>query len=190
MFSRSGTVCSGTRSTISSPKPSRPPYLRRVVGHQPHRRDAEVDEDLRADAVLARVGREAELEVRLDGVAALVLQRVGAQLVAEPDARGPRGRGGRRPRRGPASATRSSAASSCAPQSQRSEPNTSPVRHSECTRTSTLSCPATSPRTNARCSLAVEQRLEHVGGEVAVLRRDARLGDAAHQLLVGGGGSG
>ena len=60
--------------------------LRRVVRHQPHRRDAEVDEDLRADAVLARVGREAELEVGLDGVAAFVLQRVRAQLVAEPDA--------------------------------------------------------------------------------------------------------
>ena len=47
---------------------------------------AEVDEDLRADAVLARVGREAELHVGLDGVAALVLQRVGADLVAEADA--------------------------------------------------------------------------------------------------------
>ena len=48
--------------------------------------DAEVDEHLRADAVLARVGGEAELHVGLDGVAALVLQRVGADLVAEADA--------------------------------------------------------------------------------------------------------
>ena len=31
---------------------------------------------------------------------------------------------------------------------------------------------------------AVEQALEHVGGEVAVLRRDARLGHPAHQLLA------
>ena len=31
---------------------------------------------------------------------------------------------------------------------------------------------------------AVEQRLEHVGGEVAVLGRDARLGHAAHELLA------
>ena len=38
-----------------------------------------------------------------------------------------------------------SAASSCGPQSQRSEPNTSPVRHSECTRTSTSSPSETSP---------------------------------------------
>ena len=31
---------------------------------------------------------------------------------------------------------------------------------------------------------AVEQRLEHVAGEVAVAGRDARLGDPAHQLLA------
>ena len=48
--------------------------------------DAEVDEHLRPDAVLARVGGEAELDVRLDGVPALVLERVGADLVAEADA--------------------------------------------------------------------------------------------------------
>ena len=30
----------------------------------------------------------------------------------------------------------------------------------------------------------VEQRLEHVRGEVAVLRRDPRLGDPADELLV------
>ena len=30
----------------------------------------------------------------------------------------------------------------------------------------------------------VEQRLEHVRGEVAVLRRDARLRHAAHELLA------
>ncbi|SKZ84039.1 Uncharacterised protein [Mycobacteroides abscessus subsp. abscessus] len=53
-------------------------------------------------------------------------------------------------------ATISIAASSCGPQSQRSDPNTSPVRHSECTRTSTSlpvpSSPAMSPITNATCS--------------------------------------
>src|SRR4051794_39031993 len=42
--------------------------LGRVVRHQPHLADAEVAEDLRADAVAAGVGREAELEIRLDGV--------------------------------------------------------------------------------------------------------------------------
>ena len=47
---------------------------------------AQVGEDLRADAVVAQVGGEAELQVRLDGVEPAVLQRVGAQLVREPDA--------------------------------------------------------------------------------------------------------
>ena len=37
---------------------------------------------------------------------------------------------------------------------------------------------------------AVEQRLEHVGGEVAVLRRDARLATRGARASRGGGGSG
>src|SRR6059036_122372 len=41
---------------------------------------------------------------------------------------------------------------SCQPQSHRAEPNTSPVRHFECMRTSTRDCPATSPYTSATCS--------------------------------------
>ena len=53
---------------------------------QPHGGDAEVDEDLRADAVLAAVDGQAEVDVGLDGVAALVLERVGPELVAEADA--------------------------------------------------------------------------------------------------------
>src|SRR5918993_1816052 len=60
--------------------------LRWVVCHQPHGGDAQVDEDLRPDAVLAAVDREAEGEVGVDGVVALVLQLVGPQLVAEADA--------------------------------------------------------------------------------------------------------
>ena len=39
--------------------------------------------------------------------------------------------------------------SSCDPQSHRREWKTSPVRHSECTRTSTGASPATSPMTSA-----------------------------------------
>ena len=53
--------------------------------------------------------------------------------------------GTRRPRR-----SASTASASCGPQSQRAEPKTSPVRHSECGRTSGTS-PGV-PRTNARCS--------------------------------------
>ena len=60
--------------------------LRRVVGEQAQPAGPEVDEDLRADAVLAAVDRHAQVEVRVDGVAAGVLQAVGAQLVTEADA--------------------------------------------------------------------------------------------------------
>ena len=86
MLNAVGRLSSGTRSTMLRPKPSRPPYLRRVVRHQPHGRDAQVDEDLRADAVLARVDRQPELEVGVDRVAAVLLEGVGADLVAEADA--------------------------------------------------------------------------------------------------------
>src|SRR3954454_15717362 len=44
--------------------------LGRVVGHVAHRRDAEVDQDLCADAVLATVDGEAEVEVGVDRVTA------------------------------------------------------------------------------------------------------------------------
>src|SRR5262245_40192446 len=60
--------------------------LRRVVGEEPHRRHAEVDGDLGADTVLAAVGGEAELEVGIDGVEPLLLELVGADLVADADA--------------------------------------------------------------------------------------------------------
>src|SRR5215216_222314 len=52
---------------------------------------------------------------------------------------------------------RRSASSSCSPQSQRSEWKTSPVRHSEWTRTSTSSAPATSPFTSATWCLPVRR---------------------------------
>ena len=60
--------------------------LGRVVRHQAHLAHAEVAQDLAADAVVADVGREAELLVGRDGVVALVLQLVGLQLVDEADA--------------------------------------------------------------------------------------------------------
>ena len=46
-------------------------HLARVVRDRPDRFEAEVEEDLRADAVVAEIGLEAELLVRLDGVGAL-----------------------------------------------------------------------------------------------------------------------
>ena len=46
---------------------------------------AEVAEDLGADPVVAEVGGQAELEVGLDRVGALLLELVGAELVEQPD---------------------------------------------------------------------------------------------------------
>ena len=56
-----------------------------VVGHQPDRADPEVLEDLGRGAVVAGVGRQAEVEVGVDGVAAAVLELVGLQLGDQPD---------------------------------------------------------------------------------------------------------
>src|SRR5215467_6521004 len=61
--------------------PFQPGPLSRVVREQPHAADTEVVQDLRAGAVVARIGRQPEIQVRVDGVAALVLQLVRLQLV-------------------------------------------------------------------------------------------------------------
>ena len=57
-----------------------------VVGEDADARQPEVDENLGADAVVAQVGRQPELKVRLDRVEALLLELVGAQLVEQADA--------------------------------------------------------------------------------------------------------
>ena len=62
-----------------------PADLLRVVREDADAGEPEVDEDLRADAVVAQVDGQPELEVRVDRVVALVLQVVGAQLVQQPD---------------------------------------------------------------------------------------------------------
>src|SRR5260221_415899 len=60
--------------------------LPRVVGEQTDLLHPELDQDLRADAVVALVGLEAERLVGLDRVLALVLELIGHQLVDETDA--------------------------------------------------------------------------------------------------------
>src|SRR5438477_5404665 len=56
-----------------------------IVGHQPHRADLEAGEHVRRDRVIALVVAEAEREIGVHGVEALVLQRVGADLVDQAD---------------------------------------------------------------------------------------------------------
>ena len=118
------------------------------------RRDAEVAQDAGREIVAAAVGLEAEREVRLDRVVALVLELIRADLVAEADAAALlhevdehaaafAARCARARRR----AARGSRSAGC--------PCTSPVKHDECTRVSTPA-PVTSPSTIATCSSCAE----------------------------------
>ncbi len=59
--------------------------LLRIVREDAQTLRAEVDQDLRADAVVAQIGLEAQDVVGLDRVLALVLQLVRAKLIQEPD---------------------------------------------------------------------------------------------------------
>src|SRR3984893_17149406 len=68
------------------PVPVEADALGRVVGEQPHRAHSQVVQDLRAQSVVASVGGQAQLEVRVDGVGAGILELVGLQLVHQPDA--------------------------------------------------------------------------------------------------------
>ncbi len=57
-----------------------------VVGEQAHGAHAQIAQDLRADVVFALVTLEAQRQVRIQRVKAIILQLVGAQLVHQPDA--------------------------------------------------------------------------------------------------------
>ena len=76
----------GTRSPKRNAIAFEADHLARIVGDRPDRLEAEVEQDLRADAVLAQVGLEPELLVGLDRVGALVLQLVRLELVEQTDA--------------------------------------------------------------------------------------------------------
>ena len=84
----------------------------------------------------------------------------------------------------PSAAIRFIAASSCGPQSQRSEWNTSPVRHFEWTRTITSVPVPISPRTSATCDLAVDEAFVRVDRERRrYCGRQRRGRHAPHQAL-------
>src|SRR5581483_4525739 len=154
-----------------------------VVGHHPHRGDPEVDEDLRADAVLAAVRRQPELQVGVHCVVALVLEAVRADLVPDADAASLvpaevhdrtevllgdlAHRGGEL--RAAIAAQRSE---HVAGQALAVHPHQHILR--------TLHIAAH----ERDVLLAVEHRLEHDAVELAELRGDRRLGDPAYELLV------
>src|SRR5262245_47050694 len=64
---------------------SEPLDLLGIVRQQANLADTEVAQDLRPDAIITTILGEAELQVRLDRVASLILQRVRAHLVAKTD---------------------------------------------------------------------------------------------------------
>src|SRR5215475_8429190 len=68
------------------PVPFEPGPLRGVVRQQAHAAHAEVVQDLGAGAVVARICRQAQVEIRVHGVSAGVLQLVRLQLVQQSDA--------------------------------------------------------------------------------------------------------
>src|SRR5262249_26048683 len=68
------------------PVPLEPYDLLRVVGEETELPNAKIDEDLGADAVVAKIGLEPEALDGFHGVLSLILQLVRAQLVVQPDA--------------------------------------------------------------------------------------------------------
>src|SRR5580704_12274114 len=59
--------------------------LVRIVGQQLHLANAEIAQNLRPDSVIAQVLVKAEMQIRFYRVHPIVLQRIRANLVAEPD---------------------------------------------------------------------------------------------------------
>jgi hypothetical protein len=57
--------------------------LLRVVRDETHLFDAEIDQDLRTETVVAFVDRKSQSQIRLDRIGTAVLQLVGAQLVGQ-----------------------------------------------------------------------------------------------------------
>ena len=84
----------------------------------------------------------------------------------------------------------SRAGASWPPQSQRLEAKMSPVRHCECTRTSTVLVGLDVAHDQGHVMLAVDQALEGVDAEAAVAGGQVGLGDLAHEALVSASGTG
>ena len=87
----------------------------------------------------------------------------------------------------PSSAMRVSAPRNCWPQSQRRLPSRSPVKHSECRRTSGADCFSGSPTMIARCSVpALSVRKATTRASVRQFQRHVRGGDLAQAGRRGG----
>ncbi len=81
-----GLISMGIRSTIVIPYPSKADDLLGIVREHADLLHAEVHQDLGTDAVVPQVLLESQLDVRLHGVAAVLLQLIGLDLVHQADA--------------------------------------------------------------------------------------------------------
>src|SRR5215216_4866684 len=75
------------RHTLTNPQTIafEPDQLARIIRDEPDRLESKVEENLRANAVVAQIGLESELLVRLDRIRAFVLELVGLELVEQSD---------------------------------------------------------------------------------------------------------
>ncbi len=76
---------SGTTELTTVPAARSPTTLLRVVGQQANRANSDLGEHRRRLGVVARIHREAECDVGVDGVGATVLSDVGAKFVDQTD---------------------------------------------------------------------------------------------------------
>src|SRR5947209_571778 len=65
---------------------AQPENLPRVIGQEPHFRNPEIAQNLRADSIITLVLLEPQLVIRLHGVEPLILQGVRPDLVRKADA--------------------------------------------------------------------------------------------------------
>ena len=70
------------RQTISF----NPDDLSRVIRHETDPSESQADQDLRTDTIVAQVRFKTQLEIGLDGIAALILELIGLDFIQQPDA--------------------------------------------------------------------------------------------------------
>ena len=60
-------------------------HLAWIVRHEPHLAYAEILENLRSFAIVAKIRRKSKRDIRLDGIEPLFLLAIGVKLVLKPD---------------------------------------------------------------------------------------------------------
>ena len=119
-----------------------------IVGHQSHVSNPKHVEHLGSHTIISQIFLESKPVVGFDCVDPIFLKLIGFQFIEQSNSSPFLGKIKDYPF-SPSRSTIIIAACNWGPQSQRNEPNTSPVRHSEWTRTNTGSSFSHSPLTSA-----------------------------------------